>query len=95
MSDVDGNSDTWSRVVDIPVEELPSGRVAQEWGYERRLCCRCAAAWFGLPGPEDADRVGLHGGDMCASCGAEPRDAHQMATGDLEELLVRAPAAGA
>ncbi len=83
------------RVIDIPIERLPCGTEASDLGYSPRLCTECAVTWFGIVGPDDAERVGLHGGDMCASCGYQPGSGMGMATSELKRVMVRALRAGA
>ncbi len=83
------------RVVDIPIERLPCGVEASDLGYPPRLCTACAVTWFGIVGPDDAERVGLHGGDMCASCGSHPGSGLDMAAAELQRVMVRALRAGA
>lgn len=83
-------------MADIPIDDLPCGREALEWGYELRLCDHCSPAFFGLGGPDDDQSVEIRGaGDMCASCGWTPRDAKGTAEQDLTGILVKALDAGA
>lgn len=83
-------------MADIPIDDLPCGRDALEWGYELRLCDSCSPAFFGLCGPGEEQSIGIRGaGDMCASCGCTPRDAKGIAEQDLAGILVKALDAGA
>ena len=84
---------TWRRVTELPRWEVDD---ASEFGYEeQRLCDTCATAYFGFAGPEDSEKVGLHGGDMCVSCGYQPPDCRHMACTDIASVLCRAAEAGA
>ena len=84
---------TWRRVTELPRWEVDD---ASECGYEeQRLCDTCATAYFGLAGPEVSEKVGLHGGDMCVSCGYGAADGRGMARTDIASVLCRAAEAGA
>lgn len=80
------------RIDQIPVDELPCGRFAQECGYERRLCDYCLPIF--LPSQDNGGGE-LRGGDMCAGCGYMPPDAQSMAISDVSSVLFRAARAGA
>lgn len=77
------------RIDQIPIDELPCGRFAQECGYELRLCDYCLPTF--LPSQD----IELRGGDMCAACGYMPPDAQSMAISEVSSVLFRAARAGA
>lgn len=64
---------------DRPATGSPLGQVWRgpgraDLGYCLRLCHDCVATWFGGNG-HDTSLVGLHAGDVCVSCGSQPRSA--------------------
>jgi hypothetical protein len=82
------------RVINLPSEQCASGTQAADLGYSPRLCHECAQTWFGANGPDDTSVVGLHGGQMCASCGYQPGSGLPMAASERETMVIRAMNAG-